>query len=127
MARQRRRWGLMLRAAYDSRRRRVASAVLERSGRWLDTARAFVAAAFLWAQNKALGQLLVAAQQRPPSFTLLRLAWDETGQQMTLKIQRHRAGDASHAAAPGPRGCVGAKNLELQSLCTAAACPWRVC
>ena len=85
VARQRRRWELMLRAAYDSRRRGVASAVLERSGRWLDTARAFVAAAFLWAQNKALGQLLVAAQQRPPSFTLLRLAWDETGQQMTLK------------------------------------------
>ena len=84
-SRHSRRWELMLRAAYDSRRRGVASAVLERSGRWLDTARAFIAAAFLWAQNVALGQLLVAAQRRPPSFALLRLAWDETGQQMTLK------------------------------------------
>ena len=50
------------------------------SSSWVTTLRSFVADAYLTYQGWALGQLVSFARDRPPLFTMARLAFDETGE-----------------------------------------------
>ena len=62
-------------------------AIFQLDTKWVRILRRFVAAAYLHYQNLALGQLVEAARARPPLFTMARIAYDETGEKLTLPLQ----------------------------------------
>ena len=62
------------------------AAVHNLSHTWIRVLQTFVAAAYLCAQNRMLGRLVEAARQPPFAFALRRLAFDETGQRLTLSV-----------------------------------------
>ena len=62
-------------------------AIFQIDTKWVRILRRFVAAAYLHYQSLALGQLVEAARARPPLFTMARIAYDETGEKLTLPLQ----------------------------------------
>ena len=51
---------------------------------WVDVLGQFVAGSVLHCQSVALSNMLKMAQQRRPSFVMWRLAYDETGEKVTV-------------------------------------------
>ena len=72
---------------------KVVAAIYAISPTWVNTLRKFTAAAYLHYQHWGLGQLAELARHRPPLFTLSRLAYDETGEKLTLPL-----GDMTNAS-----------------------------
>jgi len=51
---------------------------------WINTLRCFHAGAALHHQNRSLGKLISFCQEEHPLFVMWRLAWDETGERVTV-------------------------------------------
>lgn len=74
--------------AYDTKRRPTdLAAQHDISAQWIRVLQNFVAMAYLHAQNKLLGKLVRLCQRQRPAFCLRRLAWDETGQHVSLTME----------------------------------------
>jgi hypothetical protein len=54
---------------------------------WAMTVRLAIASAYISCQNMALGKLVSLCKAQAPMFCFSRLAWDETGQKLTLQLQ----------------------------------------
>lgn len=70
--------------ANSSKTTEVCSEVHQMSYKWVAVLRQFVAGSVLHYQSVALSKVLEMAQQRRPSFVMWRLAYDETGEKVTL-------------------------------------------
>jgi hypothetical protein len=70
--------------ANSSKTAEVCSEVYQISNKWVNVLREFVAGAVLHYQSVALSNVLEMAQQRRPSFVMWRLAYDETGEKVTV-------------------------------------------
>ena len=53
---------------------------------WVKVMRQVTAAAYLHQQNLGLGQLVKAADRQKPTFVITRLAFDETGEKLTVPV-----------------------------------------
>ncbi|CAK0907198.1 unnamed protein product, partial [Prorocentrum cordatum] len=66
----------------------TVAAVHDISVPWVRCMRQVMAAAYMYYQNKALGAIVVAARARRPSFCISRLAFDETGERITVPVKQ---------------------------------------
>jgi hypothetical protein len=75
----------MLDIALSAGRRSADLAVTHKiSVAWVMALRLYVIALLLASQNLLLGSLIMMANRERPAFVMTRLAWDETGERMTI-------------------------------------------
>ena len=81
----------VLQIAYAAKPVSVVAAAHDLSLRTVRRLQYFVAEAFMTAQNRFLGKLLLALKQRRATCAVQRLAFDETGQRLALTLRQHQA------------------------------------
>ena len=87
-------WARMVRICFDHPTRRAHEAAISHdvSVKTVRLVRAFGACVYLLAQQAALNLLVLRAQASRPNFVVLRVAWDETGEQLTMRLKGVTAG-----------------------------------
>lgn len=75
----------MLQISFDAARSaREIAAICNVTVAWAKTIRCFVALAYMAVQNMILGSLIASATAARPLLCAVRLAWDETGERLTM-------------------------------------------